>query len=149
MKSKWSHSGMIFEQTPKAIFTVETSKFEVVHANALTDYIDNANVSIEVWRFNELTDEDRESISDTAAKLRGITYGYGQLFSLGIRRILMRFGIKIDNFINWGLVCCHVITHGYSKSPIKSLSAKDPEALDTQELYELVSASAELVYKKD
>lgn len=138
MESKWSHSFLIHEVTDRLIYTSETSDFEVV-IHCFDKYLEDPNCSIEVWRLEGLSEEKRVEIADLALKENlGQTYGYLQLFSLGLRRLLMRIGIKIPNFIRSGLVCCHHVLYGYTLAKIAGFEALDPEAIDTEEMYQKI-----------
>lgn len=139
MESKWSHTGLVYEVTPNTIFTLETSDFEVTHQQ-LSDYLKDANVYIEIWSPVDLSDDERLAVVMEAAKQRKQIYGYLQLLSLGLRRVCMRVGIKIQNFFRQGVICCDVVLYGYQTSNILELHL-DPESIDTQELYEKVTKS--------
>lgn len=149
MKSSFSHSGLILEQTSKRTYTLETSDYEVTQS-LFEDYIDDPYVSIEVYRKEDLSDEEREDIMERALAVDNAGYGYLQLLSFAVKRLLKRVNISIPNIIRQGLVCCHVVLYGYQGSGIKELDKVDPENWDTQELYDFVKgANLTLVYKKD
>lgn len=137
MKSNWSHAGLIYDVSGKEIYTIETTDLQVT-PQFLNDYTNNDKIKLEVWSPINFTNEEREEVCERAKLLNEEVYGFFQLLSLGIRRLFMRVGIKIKNFIHSGLVCCHVVTYGYKGSKIKELDLEDPESIDTQELYELV-----------
>jgi hypothetical protein len=136
MSSKWSHSFLIQEQTPTRIYTSETSSFEV-QLHCLESYIQNPNYEFEIWRHTGLTDQDRRRVADLAvAKTLGETYGYLQLFSLGLRIILRKFRIRMTNFIRQGIVCCGHVATGYHLAQIPGWVDVDPENIDTEEMYQ-------------
>ena len=108
MGSKWSHTFIVLESAPDRVYTVETSDFEVV-VHTLEEYINDPNVSFEIYRAKSLEKVQRNMISRESLKTLGETYGYLQLISLGVRCLLRRyFGIKINNFFRQGIVCCGV-----------------------------------------
>lgn len=140
MQSKWSHSWMELGTLYEFPCVIETSDFEVT-VSPFFKYYDTRSYRIEVWSPINFTDEEREAVCKKALPLLGEVYGYFQLLSLGLRRILKRLGYRIPNFIKQGIVCCHVPMYAYKGSSIKSLSTLDDESLDTQELYEIVTLS--------
>lgn len=138
MGSRWSHAFLVLEVTKERIYIAETSDFQVT-IGTLDRYLENPNDEVEIWSSKELMDEQRISLAKESLNLYGQIYGYLQLFSLGIRRLFMKFGIKIPNFIRVGLVCCHVVTYSYSKqSNIAPFSGMDAESIDTEELYQMM-----------
>lgn len=69
-------------------------------------------------------------------------YGYLQLISHGIRCLLKRAGVKINNLFRSGVICNHVITYGF-----KSLFP-DAEEMDTEEVYQVIKQNGVTVLKK-
>ena len=149
MQSKFSHSGLIYEQTDRCTYTLETSDFEVTQSR-FEDYIEDPNVSIEVWSFADLSDDTRIDIAERARhKCDNLRYGYLQLLSFAIKRLAHRIGITLPNFIRQGLVCCHVVLYGYQYAVSGPMNQVDPENWDTQELYDMVQRSGMIkVYEK-
>jgi hypothetical protein len=140
MKSNYSHSFIIYHVTDERVYILETSNYEVV-ISTLDKYIKDDDVTVTVFSPKNLSSERRKLIVKECEKYEWITYGYLQLISLGIRRLLMRINIKIKNFIRHNLVCNQLVLYGYSKfSNIKDFKI-DPESIDTQELLELVMKS--------
>lgn len=139
MGSKFSHCIMIIDGSSDRIYTTETTDFEV-GIGILESYLYNPKVSIEIYRAKSLDENQVRMIISECLKNLWMTYGYLQLISLGIRRLLLRyFGIKIGNFFRQGVVCCgHVLT-GYSKTDLPGISGIDPESIDTEEFYQLVT----------
>lgn len=148
MQSKFGHSGLILEQTAKRVYTLETTDFEVTES--LFDRYENDEFcSFEVWRQEALSDDDRQAIMTRALFYDKAVYGYLQLLSFAVKRLLGRLGIRIPNLVRSGLVCCHVVLYGYQGSGVKGLDQADPEEFDTQELYEMVENSSMIkVYEK-
>jgi hypothetical protein len=151
-KSKWSHVFIVLETGQHRVYTVETSDFEVV-VHTLEDYINDKNVSFEIYRADCLEEVQRQMISRECLKTLGETYGYLQLISFGIRCILSRyFGIKIHNFFRQGIVCCGVALVGYSKTNIPGLMGIDPESIDSEETYQLIcslkNSQGKLIFEK-
>jgi hypothetical protein len=140
MQSKWSHSGLVYDVSGREPYTFETTNTETT-LQFLNDYIDNPNITLEIWSPIDATDEQRLSICADAKLTNEMIYGYLQLLSLGLRRLLMRFGVKSDNLIRQGQVCCHVVYKGYAGKGFGPISEGDTEAKDTQELYEDVTLS--------
>ena len=137
MSSKWSHTFMIAGELNEHTMTVETSDFEVY--SAPFGHHLRTDKRVEVYRHKSL--ENKEAIEAVAQAMIhiGETYGYLQLLSLGLRRLLMRVGIKIPNFIRQGLVCCAVPLYGYKVTKVHPLNMIDPESIDTEELYQIIS----------
>lgn len=137
MKSKWSHSLMIAEQTNARTYTVETSDFQVIYGDFAL-YENDPNVEFEVYRPQKIGTDTRElAVNQSAEKLLEV-YGYSQLISFGIRRLLMRVGIKVPNFFRHGVVCNGVVLYGARVYPYPSFMGIDPESIDTEEMYQLV-----------
>ena len=141
MKSRWSHSAVVVDVTPFRTYLCETSDFQVM-IGTYDRYVHDAQTSIEVWRSErKISDKDMKVMLENAVDAEGTTYGYLQLFSFGLRRMLMRFNIKIPNFIRQGMVCCAVPLRAYTMSPIVEFNGIDPESIDTQEMYDIISTS--------
>jgi hypothetical protein len=149
MGSRWSHTFMIAGSMHGQDMTVETSDYEVYAAPMIDHYGPRKRTAI--YRCKVLDDETRKAIVLKSMSHIGETYGYLQLLSLGLRRLLMRAGIRIPNFFRQGLVCCAVPLYGYKESTVHPLSIIDPESIDTEELYQIISNSPhfELIYEQD
>lgn len=145
MSSKWSHSAIVAGDFLGKTMLVETSDFQVT-VNDLDRYIHDDNCNVEIYS-PDCADNYRDIIAQQGYKLNGNVYGYLQLISLGLRRL---FKLRINNFFRQGLVCCHVVFYAYKDLGFK-ISVKDPEAYDTQELYEMVLSDDKfkLLYKKE
>jgi hypothetical protein len=139
MGSKWSHVALVMEQTDRFCYITETSDYEVV-VHILDDYISNKDYMFEVYRPINLTDGMKLFIVTQSLFNLGATYGYLQLLSLGLRRLLMRIGIRIDNFSKQGIICVGHVLYGYYHSNIIPLNMLDPESIDTEEFYQIVKA---------
>lgn len=139
MGSKWSHCFIVADEMFGEPMLLETSDFEVV-ASPLSKY-EVTGVSVVIYR-NVHGLSDYKAMED-ALHLIKTHYGWLQLLSLGIRRIAMRFGIKLPNFIRQGMVCTAVPTSVWSKQPhCPELFGVDPESIDTQELLEKITRGA-------
>lgn len=139
MGSEWSHSGLIYDVSGREPYTFETTSLETT-VQFFNDYVNNPNISYEVWSPIEATDEQRLQICEDAKKTNETPYGIMQFISLGLRRLLMRVGIKMPNFIRQGQVCCHVVFKGYNKKGFGEISEVDPESKDTEELKQMIYA---------
>jgi hypothetical protein len=139
MGSKWSHTFLVAGELNGETVNIETSDYEVYCA-PVRHYTESAR-EIEVWAPVGLNDSQRADIVSKGTRLIGQTYGYLQLLSLGLRRVLMRLGIRIPNFIRQGLVCCAVPIYGYKDTGIHPIGMIDPESIDTEELYQIVARS--------
>lgn len=150
MGSRWSHSFLVLEQSQYGAdwYVSETSDFQVT-VSTLNRYVEGEHKSVEIYNAKGLTPEQMRSIALDSRTRDGMVYGYGQLFSLGVRRLLMRVGIKIGNFIRWGVVCNSHVAYAFKHSGFPEF-AGDPEAADTEEMYQAVKASErfELVFSK-
>lgn len=133
-----SHSGIIKEITDQSVYTIETSDFHVEYRD-FNRYLVDPNVSYEVYRL-PIKNDERLKVVDASAQTYGIGYGYFQLFSFYIRILAAKLGIRIKNFIRWGVVCCHVVLYGYKESSIKELNSIDPESIMTKEMYDIIRA---------
>lgn len=129
----FSHSGLILGNLNGKTIVCETSSFEVVYST-FDKYEEDPTYTYEVWRhpdhFHVINGQESQIQENTTIVL-GIVYGYLQLISLAVRRII---SMKLPNFIRQGLVCCHVI--GYALHNIKGSGFEnlDPESFDTREL---------------
>ena len=140
MQSKWSHCFMVLDVTPNHVYLLETSNYNV-WISRLYRYDSDMTKEYVVFRPDiPLADAKRFTYATYEENI-GKTYGYLQLISLGVRCLFKRFGIKISNFIRAGLVCCHVPLYGYRHSNIDGLAGIDPESIDTEDLYQLISGS--------
>jgi hypothetical protein len=150
MQSKWSHSFIIADVIDDRIYILETSDFEVTFGY-LERYLNDPHCSMEIYSFDSLTEAKRTDMVQHAINLYfGSVYGYLQLISLGIRRLLGRIGIKIKNFFRQGVVCCGVPMSALSITTILPFTNMDPESKDTQEFYEMIkTSSAKLVYSQE
>jgi hypothetical protein len=137
MGSSWSHTFLVLHVTEDRIYTVETSNYEVC-IHSLDYYLKNPNCTIAIYQSKTITDEQRNMICNEALNVVQTNYGWLQLLSFGIRRILKRIGIDIRNFIRQGMVCTAVPLLGYKNTHIQGLKGIDPESIDTEELYYLV-----------
>ena len=149
MSSQWSHCGLIYDVSEMHDYTLETNSYCVTHGT-MRDYINNPNVTIEVYR--PICDQQMldYGVEEARHKLFGAVYGYFQLLSLGIRRLFMQFKFKINNFIRQSVVCCHVVGYAYKAARVIGFESIDPEGFDTEELYQKVKASNHFrqVFKK-
>lgn len=137
MSSRWSHTFMIYDIGQYGIYIIETTDFEVT-ISPLTKYLTDRTCDVEIFKADISEDEQRDIILGSGP-LIGTIYGYLQLLSLGIRRILKRVGIHIGNFLRVGVVCNHVPLYGYTRTKIERLGGIDPESIDTEELYQIIS----------
>lgn len=139
MKSRWSHSAIVVDKSVRETYLVETSDYEVT-IGLMSRYENDPNTEYEVWRFTGLMGSDQKKVWENVSPLLRQTYGYLQLISLGVRRLLMRVGVRVPNFFRQGLVCCHVVGYAFLGTNVKMLNILDPESFDTQELYEMLPA---------
>ena len=149
MDSKFSHSGMILEETARRIYTCETSDLEVAYFD-LEHYLNDTTIVLEVLRL-PVRLETGEEMAAEATKYARTIYGYLQLFfSFSIRELIRKvFRRIVPNFIRQGMVCCHVILYACKKSGIQRLEEQDPEGIQTQETYELLKkCGAVVIYQK-
>lgn len=134
MASRWSHTALIFD-SGRHVITTETNPYCVKHGTMTALDRDKAS-EYEVWSPIGMSDWQRREIVDRSIDWIDKPYGWLQLFSLGVRRLVMRIGLKIPNFIRQGLVCNHVVLYAYI-GQIPQFPA-DPESIDTEELYQIV-----------
>ena len=146
MGSKWSHSFMVYD-TGRKHYTVETTSYRVIIGN-VEEYTKDKNCSMEIWRYMGLIEPFQYMVAEGSYEQYGKLYGYLQLISLGIRRLLMKFGITIRNFIRTGVVCDQVVLYGLTK--LIDFKDLDPESIDTEELYQLITnlPQFKLIYEK-
>ena len=140
MGSKWSHTFLVIDQSSKLTYTAETSDFEVTIGTVELYKLD-PNVEMEIWTNDLMSEDEKQQSAAHAYKLYGMNYGYLQLISLGIRRLLMRVGIKIKNFFRFGIVCTAVPLEGMRHIKASGLYGIDPESIDTEELYQKIKKS--------
>jgi hypothetical protein len=154
MGSRWSHTFLVIEQTPDRTYTCETTDYEV-SVGYLERYFDEPGARIAIYRKAiPLTAAESQLAVKEALSHFETLYGYLQLFSLGLRRVLLRlFKLRINNFIRVGMVCTAVPIYAYRAAGIAPFFALDPEALDTQDLFEMIDKLSQagawtLVYSK-
>lgn len=140
MKSEWSHCAYVLGECNGITKLAETTDFEVT--NTSFNKYNNVNCSLEVWE--PIEEVDTKKMCQELTKIEGTLYGYLQLLSLGLRRLLFRIGIKIPNLIRQGSVCTAVPIFAYqTQKHIRCISSLDPESIDTQELYEIIQKNQE------
>jgi hypothetical protein len=149
MSSQWSHAAVAIDQGTMGGYLMETTDLEI-SVGLFSRYLEDENVSVAVFRCETLSYSDIIKIREQSKKLEGKIYGYLQLVSLGIRRLLMRVGIKIPNLIKLGTICNQVVTLAYAginKDPFTKL---DPKGVDTDELFQalLESKDFKLIFQK-
>jgi len=152
--SKWSHTGMIMEAGGYATYTIETCDF-LVWTNHFEKYLNDPHCLMEVYR-PKINPDKLHIVIKAAQKTHGQMYGYFQFISLGIRGLLRVAGFLklakwLPNFIRQGIVCNQVVLTGYTHSDIPGLQGIDPESIDHEETYQIISKSDrfELLYKKE
>lgn len=135
MGSKWSHSAIVYDNLAGKTLLCETSSFEVT-LNWFNRYVSDKNTSIEVLRHHDwvnVISGNEAKIQKSCDSLIGVVYGYTQLISLGLRRLLR---LRIGNLFRSGLVCCHVVGYGLHELPGTGFEKVDPESFDTEEMYQ-------------
>ena len=144
MGSQWSHNFIVFDEN----YVIETTSYKI-QLWELKNYLESIEHDVMIFS-TDLTDQERYATQIEAIKHVNEVYGYLQLISFGIRRLLMKFGIKIPNFFRQGLVCSAVVLYSYNKTNNKLLSKIDPESIDTEEVYQLVKNSPDFkcVFKR-
>lgn len=133
MKSWVSHCGVIHHQTDRNTYCIETSNLEVGFAD-FDRYLKSKEHRVEVWRLCRVRTPTRLMIAHAPEEVVETLYGYLQLLTLALRRLLMRLGLKIPNFIRQGMVCTAIPLIGLRRTKIKGLTGIDPESIDTAEL---------------
>jgi hypothetical protein len=146
MKSKWSHSAIVYGKLNGELVLLETNDY-CVNVNYLRRYIEDKDCRVQIFRRPKPLDmREKSTVMKQGRPLIGMLYGYLQLPVLALRRL---FSLKLRNFSRQGLVCCHVIGYAYEgiESPLKDI---DPESFDTQELYELIVSNGwAMLYEKE
>jgi hypothetical protein len=129
---KWSHTGIVRDRADDVgLLTLETSDFEVTYGS-LEKYINNPDkYHLKVMRPKEFTGDIKKALDDTDDLLYGNMYGYLQLLSFAVKRLLKRCGIKIHNFIRQGQVCTAVALLYLSKCGPEYFHKLDVEEHDT------------------
>lgn len=140
MSSKWSHCGLVFDASQMNDYTLETNSYCVTHGTML-DYLVDGNVSMEVYRPESDSEMMQFGLWNARHNLFGAVYGYLQLLSLGLRRLCMKFNLRIKNYIRQSVVCCHVVGYAYRDARVIGFIETDPESFDTEELHQKVSKS--------
>ena len=138
MGSKWSHSFVVIGEVHGTMMVAETSDFEVT-IGSLSRYMDGRPIAI--FRKEDLTPDQVAKICKKSLSILGVVYGYSQLISLGIRRLLKKFGIHIKNFFQTGVVCCYVPMFAY-----EDILGIPPKSIDTEDLYQIIKKSFSLVH---
>lgn len=144
MGSKWSHSFLVIGEFHGRTLICETSDFHVTISD-LDKYLLDRRCSVEVRGHGDLDKDSLRAMYSVVHEMNGEMYGYLQLASLGIRRVLKRINIRIPNLVKWGLVCCAVPIYALEVTPLNlGVSA---ESIDTEELYQATQAW-DLIYLK-
>lgn len=138
MKSKWSHAVLVYGKFSGGTLLVETTDYEVTYTRIEDKYLNDPEVSLEMWRPVRLSEEERKAIAERAAKWVGEEYGWLQIFSFAVVTLLARVGIKIKNFVRQGMVCNHVVSYGYQGSNVPLMDLPDPENYHTEQVYRMV-----------
>lgn len=135
MGSRWSHCAIAIGKINDEDVTVETSDFEVF-INPMYNHLD-PECEMEIW---EPIEDQPPEVLWAAMRLVGQLYGYLQLISLGSRRLAMKLGLRMKNWIRLGLVCCAVPGYAYNHGTYEDLKQTDPESYDTEEFYQRIKA---------
>lgn len=143
MRSRWSHSILVADNDEDALYTLETSSFEVWYGD-LSEYL-KPEYDFQVWSPVNADDRFRSNRVNRARQHRGETYGYLQLLGFAFRCLLQRFEIEYLNPIRMGVVCCGVIFYAYQGSGIEELEDHDPESRHTQDLFEIMSSCGKFI----
>lgn len=137
MDSQWSHSFIVLGTFGGYTFIVETSDVQVM-ISVLQPYLDDPKVKMEITSHPDMSDAERVVVVAASLKLLKQIYGYFQLLSWAVEITLLKlFKYHARHFIRWGLVCCHVVTYGYTVSERPLLKGLDPESIHTEEMYQL------------
>ena len=136
----WSHSGLVRAVSGElGPITLETSDFEVTYGSLAKYQAHPDRYHLRVYRLDLMTDPKmRRALLETDLALYGKIYGYLQLLSFGIRRLLKRVNLHISNFIRQGQVCTAVPLHFLRAAKHPYFRDVDPEALDTVEFADML-----------
>jgi hypothetical protein len=131
---KWSHTGIVRDVASDiGLITLETTDFEVTYC-PLNKYVSNPEkYHLKVMRPKEFTGDINTALKETDAQLNESMYGYLQLLSFAVKRLLGRIGIKIPNMIRQGQVCTAVTLTYLSKCGPDYFRKLDVEEHDTTE----------------
>ena len=148
MKSKWSHSAVVIGHLNGEPVLCETSDLQTGF-NMLDRYIVGPECDVRVYR-RKLSKVQKLKVFENAKKQNGIPYGWFQLLSFAIRRIILNtFGKRINNFIRQGQVCCATVGYCLQGLGGFELSKLDPESYDTQELEDMMEKNGfKIVFEK-
>lgn len=147
---KWSHVFIVLDPDEDHTYILETSSYEV-WINTLESYDVDPNAEYAVYRA-DLPPKVRSVVVKKCFEQKGKSYGYLQLFSLGLRSLLKKMKIVIPNLLRHGVVCCHIVMYGFRHSGIPQFHGMDPEALDTADVYDRVREQRDyfkLIHSKD
>jgi hypothetical protein len=134
MKSKFSHCFVVVGRVGEQAILCETTDFEVVLSTA-DKYALDKNCSVVVFSNNSLNTSEVSTLIKNASALQGTMYGYLQLVSLLLRRLLLRLKIEIKSFIKKDIVCYQVVVKAFkdTKCHVKNF---DIQKGDTEDLYQ-------------
>lgn len=149
MQSNWSHCFLIVEKTALRTYEVEMANHHVVESVFEEKYL-GKDFSLEVWRPTNLDETTLLQIAAVGIAGQNKRFGYLQLFSLAVRRLLSRIGIHIPNFIHWGVTCPQVVLYPYSTVQGTPFTGVPVDQGDTEDLYQLVvNAPFEKVFSQE
>jgi len=139
MGSRWSHTFLVVEKGVFCTWVSETTE-TIICTGILNNYLDDIEVEMEIFR-PKITPGEKHKVVERCLENHGKWYAYIQFISQGIRLLLKKIGIKIPNFLPYGLQCnSHVLT-GYCLTSIPGLEGIVPQSVDTEELYQIVRSS--------
>jgi hypothetical protein len=129
---KWSHTGLVRDKAEDVGFiTLETSDYEVTYGS-LEKYANNPDkYHLKVMRPKVYTSDIDKALDEVDAQLNGNMYGYLQLLSFALKRLLKRIGVKIPNLIRQGQVCTAVALLFLKKCGPEYFHKLDVEEHDT------------------
>jgi hypothetical protein len=139
MGSKWSHCGIILEETKFRTYTCETSDFEIVYSD-LERYLHDPQVTMKVIRL-PVSEDVGVDMAINATTRNQMMYGHLQLlFSLSVVELFRKIHIQIKNYLRQGIVCCEHVLYACKLSRIVELVSLDPYQLDTQQTHDILIA---------
>jgi hypothetical protein len=131
MKSKWSHSFLIINESETIETEIALPFKKSVHVDTIACHTEDPNKAVEIWRPIDQTNIFLTKIR--AQCILGQAYSYILMILLGIRCLFDR---KFRNLYRKGFVCCTVVLYSYGM---------DAWAWDTEEMHQYVSTSGKFI----
>lgn len=150
--SDWtpSHSAIIVDTWDTDCLLSETTDREVGFG-ILSDYLNEPTDEVEIYEPIGVNETDIELACKICKKDKGLLYAYWQLLSWAIVIGFSKIGIKIPNFLSWGVVCNSHVLNGIRVYDIPPFRGINPKSIHTAQMREMMASSSnwKLILRKE